>query len=88
MAGEACERRHRDARVAAAAVADVMEPGPTTIRASEHLHDDVERMHRARVDRLLVTTPAGRLLGLLRLEDAERALRQPAGAGRQRINPS
>ena len=47
-------------------VADVMEPGPATVRADEDLADAVKRMRNRRVATLLVTTPEGRLLGALR----------------------
>ena len=49
-----------------ALVADVMEPGPTTVRANENLAGALERMRRRRVATLLVTTPEGRFLGALR----------------------
>ncbi len=48
----------------------VMEPGPTTVRASELLADLVGRMQRARVRRILVTTPEGSLIGMLDREEA------------------
>jgi CBS domain-containing protein len=48
--------------------------GPSTIRPSARLHDVVERMQRQKLTGLPVTTSDGRLLGLLRREDAERAL--------------
>ena len=45
---------------------DVMQPGPATIRAHEDLHATLDRMAQRRVTGLLVTTPDGELLGLLR----------------------
>jgi CBS domain-containing protein len=48
--------------------------GPSTIRPSARLRDVVERMQRQTLTGLPVTTSDGRLLGLLRREDAERAL--------------
>lgn len=47
---------------------DVMRPGPTTIRPSENLKEARERMAGSRVRELLVTTPDGELLGILRPE--------------------
>jgi CBS domain-containing protein len=44
---------------------DDMEPGPTTIRPSEELQPVYERMRRRGVRRLLVSNPAGVLLGAL-----------------------
>ena len=46
--------------------ADVMEPGPATVRANEDLAAALERMRKHRVATLLVTTPEGRLLGVIR----------------------
>ncbi len=51
-------------------VEGMMEPGPTTFRASEPLADLVGRMERAGVRRILVTTPEGRLIGMLDREEA------------------
>ena len=42
---------------------DVMDPGPTTVRAHEPLGPLLERMAAHGVRRMLVTTPEGRLLG-------------------------
>jgi CBS domain-containing protein len=49
-----------------------MTPGPST---SARLKDVVERMRRQNLTNLPVTTPDGRLLGLLTRPDAEAALR-------------
>jgi len=49
-------------------VDDVMEPGPATVRAHEPLDPLVERMRARRVSEIVVTTPEGRLLGVVRLE--------------------
>jgi CBS domain-containing protein len=48
--------------------------GPSTIRPSARLKDVVERMRRQNLTNLPVTTPDGRLLGLLTRPDAEAAL--------------
>ena len=61
-----------------ATVEQVMEQGPTTIRASEELAGLVQRMRNRNVLSIVVTDPDGRLLGILRRSDAEQAL---AGAG-------
>jgi CBS-domain-containing membrane protein len=45
---------------------DVMQPGPTTARADEELHDLLHRMANAGVAETAVTTPEGRLLGVVR----------------------
>ena len=52
---------------------EAMTPGPSTIRPSARLVDVVDRMRRQNLDSLPVTTLDGRLVGLLRREDAERA---------------
>jgi CBS domain-containing protein len=53
-------------------VEEVADPGPTTIRPGTPLAEIVERMKKARVDDVLVSTAEGRFLGILYLEDAER----------------
>lgn len=45
---------------------DVMEPGPTTVRAHEPFDALLDRMERRHVHEIIVTTPEGRLLGLVR----------------------
>jgi CBS domain-containing protein len=53
---------------------EVMEPGPTTTRPNEPLAQLVPRLQEKRVDRIIVTTPDGRLVGVAEREAAERAL--------------
>jgi CBS domain-containing protein len=65
------ERLHGDAVM----VTDVMEEGPTTIRASEELSPLVERMRRRKVGSIVLTDPDGRLMGILYRDDAERVLK-------------
>ena len=45
---------------------EVMEPGPATVRAHEPLDELLERMERRRVHEIVVTTPEGHLLGVVR----------------------
>jgi CBS domain-containing protein len=72
-------RLRRDALAGGeATVEQVMEEGPTTIRASEELAGLVQRMRNRNVPAIVVTDPDGRFLGVLRRVDAERAL---AGGG-------
>ena len=52
-------------------VEQVMESGPTTIRPDERLEELVGRMRDTRVETIIVTTPEGRLVGVLRRADAE-----------------
>lgn len=62
----------------AAAVEEVMELGPSTIRPDVFLHDVIDRLHRQRLGSILVTSygshHGGRLLGVLYREDVERTL--------------
>jgi Mg/Co/Ni transporter MgtE len=51
-----------------------MTAGPSTVRPSLELDQAVERMHAQKLTGLPVTRPNGVLLGLLRRDDAERAL--------------
>lgn len=60
----------------------IMDPGPVTTRADEPLDDLVERMHRHDVERMLVTSPAAELIGLVRRDAAEAVLERRARAGR------
>jgi CBS domain-containing protein len=46
-------------------VEEVMEPGPTTVRAHEPLAPLLDRMVSRGVDEVIVTTPQGELLGVL-----------------------
>ncbi len=62
-----------------ALVEAVMESGPTTIRPDEPLEAIAERMRDQRVGGILVTTPDGRLVGILYREDAEQRLKESAG---------
>ena len=43
-----------------------MQPGPTTVRANEPLEPLLDRMGERNVAEVLVTTPDGRLLGVVR----------------------
>lgn len=58
---------------------ELMREGPTTIRPSEDLPSLTERMRKAGVDALYVTSSDGRLLGLLERADAERLLSERGG---------
>src|SRR5258706_4583023 len=51
-----------------APAAEVMQPGPTTVRAHEDLDATRQRMNERHVAHLLVTTPDGTLIGVV---DAE-----------------
>src|SRR5919198_1059300 len=55
-------------------VEDAMTLGPSTVRPSLELEKAVERMRNQNLTTLPVTRSDGLLIGLLRREDAERAL--------------
>ncbi|MQA99916.1 MAG: CBS domain-containing protein [Actinobacteria bacterium] len=55
---------------------EVMEPGPTSVRYDEPLPDLVARMQARDVAEILVTTPGGELIGIMRRSDAERLLHE------------
>lgn len=57
-------------------VEQAMAFGVSTVRPSEDVGALVERMARADVAAILVTSPDARLLGLLRREDADAAIRR------------
>ena len=62
-----------------ALVEEAMESGPTTTRSDDPLEAITERLQEARVGSILVTTPDGRLMGLLYRKDAERRLGEAPG---------
>ena len=57
-----------------AAAEELMEPGPTTIRPSWTFEDASEYLRRRNLDRVLVTTSEGILLGVYFQADAERRM--------------
>lgn len=59
-------------------VEEAMAFGVTTVRPSEDLAGLVERMARANVEAILVTSSDARLLGLLHREEAQEAVRRAA----------
>jgi CBS domain-containing protein len=67
---------------------EVMEPGPTTYRPNLFAEDALHYMHQQNMTHVLVTTSDGEWIGVLRREDAERAVaeasgeRRPAPAGK------
>ena len=50
---------------------DVMTPGPATVRAHEPLDDLFSRMRARGTEQVIVTTPEGRLLGVVRVRSKE-----------------
>ena len=52
-------------------VEEVMEPGPTTVRATESAAALLKRMKARDVPAVLVTTPKGRFVGIARRTDLE-----------------
>ncbi|HXF57177.1 MAG TPA: CBS domain-containing protein, partial [Actinomycetota bacterium] len=75
-------------------VEEVMRPGPSTFRPNVPIGEMAEFMRRHDLPSAPVTTSAGRLVGLLFREDAERAAaelaagRDPFGQGRSVQDPS
>ena len=47
----------------------VMRPGPATVRADEPLDELLDRMAKHRIKAMIVTTPEGRLLGVIRRQE-------------------
>jgi Mg/Co/Ni transporter MgtE len=58
-----------------ASVEEAMTLGPSTVRPSLELEKALERMRKQNLTSLPVTRPDGVLIGVLRRDDAERALR-------------
>ena len=57
----------RDAGGVTRPLADVMRPGPTTVRPDTALDEALGQMRKRTVTERVVTDPTGRLLGVLRL---------------------
>jgi len=57
-------------------VEEVMELGPTTTRADTMLESILERLNARNVERILVATSDGRLVGTLYRSDAEARLHE------------
>ena len=57
-----------------ASMEDVMRSGPSTIRPDTSLESVVQTLRDGNVTNTLVTDPAGRLIGTIYLEDAERKM--------------
>jgi CBS domain-containing protein len=55
-------------------VEDVMQPGPTTIRPHLELEEVMRRLRRNELEHGLVTSPYGRLIGVIARADVERRL--------------
>ena len=49
---------------------DIMTPGPTTVRAHEPLDDLLRRMAARGVEQMIVTTPEGRMVGVVHSRSA------------------
>jgi hypothetical protein len=67
-------RRTRLGEDEEAAARDVMEPGPSTYRASVSLEEMVPKMKSRGFENALISDPDGRLLGVLNRADAEAVL--------------
>jgi CBS domain-containing protein len=63
-----------EAAVDGAAVEDLMEPGPSTIRPGEPARALVDRLASRDLNTAIVTTPEGRLLGVFSRREAEHSL--------------
>jgi Mg/Co/Ni transporter MgtE len=57
----------------------LMEPGPSTVRPNKTVDEVVERLAKNELETMIVTTPAGCLLGVFHREDGERLLRERGG---------
>jgi len=69
-------RLRRSALAAAPASArgeDVMEPGPSTVRADTRAPELAQRLAERRLTTAIVSTPEGRLIGVVRRADLEAA---------------
>jgi hypothetical protein len=65
-----------------ARVETFMQFGPATVQRREELPPLLDRMRRARVKTILVTTPRGRLLGVVNRDDGDRFVQDRAAHAR------
>ena len=72
LLGRLCASAMRTAPPAATAES-VMEPGPSTVRPDTPARDLAERLAQRDLDTAIVSTPEGRLLGVVRRTDLETA---------------
>ncbi len=82
--------RLRFARIEAppeTAVEQIMEPGPTTIRPDEPLSKLARRLEEKQVDRIVVATPDGRLVGVVDRRDVEARLSAASDRSREHNAP-
>jgi CBS domain-containing protein len=70
-------------KAGAGTAAEAMAPGPTTYRPNLFAEDALHYMHQNGLSHVLVTNSDGELIGVLRPEDAERALEGAPGMGRE-----
>jgi predicted transcriptional regulator len=61
-------------------VEEAMEPGPSTVRPDKPLAEIVVRLRERDLQTAVVTTPEGRLLGVLRRSDGESRLSLASGS--------
>ena len=61
-----------ESAAAASTAGSIMEPGPSTVRPDISATELAERLSRRELTTAIVTTPAGRLLGVVRRDDLER----------------
>jgi Mg/Co/Ni transporter MgtE len=67
---------------------EFMQIGPATVQPREELVALVDRMRKAGVKTILVTTPKGSLLGIVNREDAERLIRERSDGSSDRPSGS
>ena len=67
-----------EAAGSAATAEQVMEPGPSTVRFNTPADELVNRLAGRNLKTAVVTTPAGRLVGVFHREDAQARLGRPA----------
>jgi CBS domain-containing protein len=76
LLGRVSRRALDSAASADATVEGLMDPGPSTVRANKPLSEVAEKLEQGGLDVAIVTTPRGRLLGVVHGADLERALRK------------
>lgn len=61
-------------------VEEVMEPGPSTVRPDKPVDELIARLAKQELRFAIVTTPEGRLLGVVRRDEVERRQREESTA--------
>jgi Mg/Co/Ni transporter MgtE len=76
LLGRVSRRALESAASADVTVESLMDPGPSTVRANKPLSEVAQKLEKGGLDAAIVTTPRGRLIGVVHGADLQQALRK------------